>query len=570
MFWRFLICSAASLVVSLCVLADTLVVAGYTQQLNAPLIAEGDEVLAPLAPSLRLLGARASRQGAAITITTPGDNTVKLKLDSTAADVNGRHVTLAVAPREVDGDLYLPARGLAPLLNATMRYALDTHTLTLAPALSVTTMEPREDGYAIQVRSVAPLQYTSNQLSDPPRAVFDFKGAAFTGATQQIAVGRQGIERVRLSQYSTQPDVVRVVVDLSAPGIVNAGVSEQGRLVTIGVAVPPAPIDDPEPVIAPVEAATAEAETPAQLIDIAVSTLTPQQSALAIVTQGAPQIASNYDSATRQLTLSFTRTGNGIPAERLRQITDKLIAKVEVSTVEADANAVMVITLKRDAGYLIHRDNTGIHVQLGNFSLTDMVIVLDAGHGGYDSGAIGPSGLMEKTVNLDIIKRAGALLKTTGAKVLFTRDDDTFIPLDNRPGLANTRQADLFISVHCNSSAARNSNSGTQVYYKTPQSIMLATAMHQELIKGLELKDGGIRTAGFLVIRKSLMPAVLLEIAFINNTREEELLATPAFRQQAAEAVVNGVRRYAANKVWQLRRSDITAIMAGDVGETTP
>ena len=112
--------------------------------------------------------------------------------------------------------------------------------------------------------------------------------------------------------------------------------------------------------------------------------------------------------------------------------------------------------------------------------------------------------------------------------------------------------------MHCNSSAARNSCCGSQTYFRTPQSVALATALHAELVKGLELKDGGIRNANFLVIRKSEMPSVLLEIAFINNAREEALLASPAFRQRVAESIVNGIRRYAATKFWQLRRADLT------------
>jgi N-acetylmuramoyl-L-alanine amidase len=158
---------------------------------------------------------------------------------------------------------------------------------------------------------------------------------------------------------------------------------------------------------------------------------------------------------------------------------------------------------------------------------------------------------MEKDVALDVALRAAKLLRAAGATVLLTRCDDTFIPMNDRPALANTRHADIFVAIHCNSTPKPNTASGTQTYFNTPQSAPLADCMQRELVKGLALPNGGVRTAGYLVIRKSLMPAVLLELAFINNLREEALLATPDFRETAAEAVVNGIRRYAAGKEWQ-------------------
>ncbi len=155
------------------------------------------------------------------------------------------------------------------------------------------------------------------------------------------------------------------------------------------------------------------------------------------------------------------------------------------------------------------------------------------------------------------MQRVARLLHGVGARVLLTRADDTFIPLTDRSGLANAQNADVFVSVHCNSSPTHNSSCGTEIYFTTPQSIPLATAMHDELIKALELKDGGIRSRSLSVTRKSRMPAILIELAYINNDREEKLLLSDEFQQKAAEAIVAGLRAYAASNLWKLRRGEI-------------
>ena len=234
-----------------------------------------------------------------------------------------------------------------------------------------------------------------------------------------------------------------------------------------------------------------------------------------------------------------------------------MVANIATDGSPSEPGTRVTVTFQKDAGYLINHDGNGLKITMGMFSLADMVIVLDAGHGGHDTGAMGVCGTCEKDITLDVVLRAAQLLKDVGATVLLTRSDDTFIPLDDRPALANSRNADVFISVHCNSTPTYNSGNGTQTYYRTPQSLVLASDLHATLLQTLELRNGGIRTANYLVIRKCRMPSILLELAFINNTHEEQLLCSTAFRQQAAEAIVNGLKEYAASNLWRLRRGEV-------------
>ena len=176
-------------------------------------------------------------------------------------------------------------------------------------------------------------------------------------------------------------------------------------------------------------------------------------------------------------------------------------------------------------------------------SLSGMTIVLDAGHGGYDHGAHG-SYTDEKNRTLDLIQRLAADLRARGADVQLTRSNDTFVSLQGRVDFANTRRADLFISIHNNASVNRSST-GTETFYYTAQSVGLAHEIHRELAAVTGCPNRGISQARFFVIRKTWMPSVLLEVAFVTNGREEGLLNSPEWCQRVADGVARGVDSYA-------------------------
>jgi N-acetylmuramoyl-L-alanine amidase len=215
-------------------------------------------------------------------------------------------------------------------------------------------------------------------------------------------------------------------------------------------------------------------------------------------------------------------------------------------------------------------------------------IVIDAGHGGHDTGTIGPTGLMEKDLCLDVALRLGKIIqqKLPGADIVFTRSDDTFIPLEDRTRIANEAKADLFISIHANSSpdhAAR----GIETYYLnmkgSPEAMAVAArenAVSQQGIHDLEevvkkiartekidesrefaedvqdslskriqkttrpVKNRGVRKAPFVVLIGADMPSILTEISFLSNPSDEQLLKKPDYRQRVAEGIYQGVSDY--------------------------
>jgi N-acetylmuramoyl-L-alanine amidase len=215
-------------------------------------------------------------------------------------------------------------------------------------------------------------------------------------------------------------------------------------------------------------------------------------------------------------------------------------------------------------------------------------IVIDAGHGGHDSGTLGADGIEEKDVVLDVALRLGKLLHDRlGAEVVYTRDDDTFVPLETRTAIANKAQADLFISVHANSSSDV-SVKGVEVYYlnftsdpeamtvagrenavstesvhelsdlvkkialkdKIDESKELAADVDASLYAGLrkgnpELRNRGVKKAPFVVLIGANMPSILAEISFVTNPDTAEKLETPEYRERVAESLYKGIAVYA-------------------------
>ncbi|AMA73306.1 MULTISPECIES: N-acetylmuramoyl-L-alanine amidase [Aneurinibacillus] len=171
------------------------------------------------------------------------------------------------------------------------------------------------------------------------------------------------------------------------------------------------------------------------------------------------------------------------------------------------------------------------------------VIVLDPGHGGKDSGAIGTAGNPEKSLVLSIAKATEASLKQhKNFKVVMTRSGDTYPTLQERVQLANNLKADVFLSFHANS--ATSSANGTETYYRTPQSKEFASIVHKHLIEATEFYNRGLRTANFYVIKNTNMPSALVEVGFLTNAAENKKMLEPEFQKRVGEALAAAIIEY--------------------------
>jgi N-acetylmuramoyl-L-alanine amidase len=493
-------------------------------------------------------------------------------------------------------------------------------------------------------------RYSENHLSEPERIYFDIAHSRLDRnlLDRTFVVSDKLLKQVRVAQ--NQPDAVRVVFDLNSASAASASalrdpfrivVEIRDKGVPIGESVSPGRSPSPLPsasgkgmsplaatpeVRAPESASSKPdlAKTPKTQVQNAErsskvdgSNLT-QQVAVAAPPQPKtePSTPENRQATVSSLppALDSEVSPAPLPASRSepKPLADKRASPIEqgkntqpeaaVATREAanrSASAGMKEPAKVDvppvpvSPSLSPLPKTSLPTSKGDRTLTRTLglkigrIVLDPGHGGQDKGTIGPGGLMEKDLVLQVAKDLQQLLKERlGAEVILTRNDDTFIPLEERTAFANQQQADLFLSIHANSSPSRNV-SGVETYYldfartdyardvaarenatsdhnlrdlqdliqriaeadKHEESRELASIIQKNLYTEVRkmipaCQDRGVRSAPFVVLIGAHMPSVLAEVAFISNPRDEKLLKKEVSQQSLATALFRGIEGY--------------------------
>lgn len=217
------------------------------------------------------------------------------------------------------------------------------------------------------------------------------------------------------------------------------------------------------------------------------------------------------------------------------------IERVRLMPIGADGGTRVLVDVPMLLPFRARRTPGATGVTLEVFRLAPRygIVVLDPGHGGNEPGCGGRRGTLEKDVNLSVALRVQGILAGYGVVCLLTRSDDFAADLWDRAYFANESGAKLFVSVHCN--ASQRQASGTEVYYTSPVSRPLADRAQAELLVALGRPDRGVHTCRFVVTREADMPAILCELAFLDNEEEELLLSNPDFQGKAAEAISRAV-----------------------------
>ncbi|HKW18217.1 MAG TPA: N-acetylmuramoyl-L-alanine amidase [Terriglobales bacterium] len=407
----------------------------------------------------------------------------------------------------------------------------------------VTSVEHKstDDYTRITVNLEQDVQFASQRISNPERIFFDLKNARLpsrlNGSSEDVDDGR--VKKIRVAEY--KPGRARIVIETDGHQSYDASlVLNPPRLV----------IDVHEKDGKVVSASEKSAGTPASS--------GPKKVIVEADADHPPSDADDREATAKPA----TRTPSSSKSHRKNQVGSVPVREAQPAS---DGERSLIRTLGLKIGK----------------------IVIDPGHGGHDTGTIGPNGLLEKNLVLDVSKRLGKLLQARlGADVVFTRRDDTFIPLETRTAIANQEEADLFVSVHANSSHDPDAR-GVETYYlnftSSPEALEVAArenaasdkSIHelQDLVKKIALKekieesrefasdvqqslhtglaarnpgerDRGVKKAPFVVLIGANMPSILAEISFLSNPGDEHRLKTPEYRQRIAESLYRGIARY--------------------------
>src|SRR5438034_9371707 len=192
---------------------------------------------------------------------------------------------------------------------------------------------------------------------------------------------------------------------------------------------------------------------------------------------------------------------------------------------------------------LVASDNSSA-AQTGRSSASSsapITVVIDAGHGGHDRGGIPGQSVAEKEMTLDVAQRLRNVLSASGYRVVMTRDSDVFVPLPTRVSIANSYRNAIFVCIHFNATQ-RAGAGGIETYLYSRGSLPLASAIHNYVVGGAPSSNRGVRRRGYYVLRRTNIPAVLVECGFLTNPTEGAYAQTASYRQKLAEEIAAGVR----------------------------
>ena len=436
-------------------------------------------------------------------------------------------------------------QGSAPAVNGHM------------PRIRKISAKSSQDSTRVTIELEAAVQYASGRIANPDRIYFDLHAARLTPQLAHGTIKTDGtiLSGVRVAQNPS--GIVRVVLDVNGVTDYSASLlNNPSRLVidlySNGQAVQTA------------KAGGGDLDS-GRVEDAAVSTEKPEAKAQTAPTAAVKSAKADTDDSVDTMPQPKSKLGTAKIGKSGGK-RPELVQPAAAPQPTRDGQS----TLTRTLGLKIGR------------------IVIDAGHGGHDTGTIGPTGLMEKDLCLDVALRLGKIIqqRLPGADVVFTRSDDTFIPLEERTHIANEAKADMFISIHANSSRDSEAR-GIETYYlnlKGSEEAMEVAAREnatsdqgihelQDLVKQIArtekigeskefaedvqdslskrvqkaarvVKNRGVRKAPFVVLIGADMPSILTEISFLSNPADEKMLKQPEHRQRVAEGIYQGVASY--------------------------
>jgi N-acetylmuramoyl-L-alanine amidase len=482
----------------------------------------------------------------------------------------GSDVEKRPAPRDSAADTERASAKVSPAeedkqiasVNAAEKAIAPTAASGRTPQIRKISAKALQNSTRVTIDLDGAVQYVSGRIANPDRIYFDLHAAKLTPVVAHSKIKTDGaiLSAVRVAQNPS--GIVRVVLDVNGVTDYSASLENNPSRLVIDLYSGGEAVQ------------TAKAVSGAGETDASENTAVAATEKATEKPSGKAQPAAT--SAVKSAKAEASDSGNAMPQPK---------SKLGLASVGKSANG---------KPEMMQPASTPQPTRDGQSTLTRALglkigrIVIDAGHGGHDTGTIGPTGLMEKDLCLDVALRLGKIIqqRLPGADVVFTRSDDTFIPLEERTHIANEAKADMFISIHANSSQDTGAR-GIETYYlnlrgsaeamevaarenatddqgihelqdlvkqiarteKIDESKEFAEDVQDSLSKRIQktartVKNRGVRKAPFVVLIGADMPSILTEISFLSNPADEKMLKQPEHRQRVAEGIYQGVASY--------------------------
>ncbi|WP_322905825.1 N-acetylmuramoyl-L-alanine amidase family protein [Paenibacillus campi] len=472
-------------------------------------------VMIPLRVVVEQLGYKVDWSGPSQTATiSQGSNVVALVAGSTKATVNGKSFDLEAAPIIQHGTTLVPLRFLAENTGATVTWDNNSKTVLVTTKQSQSDSAGDKDGSSTN-GSADSSDKDANTGTSSPSAMVN----ALSFSDNRLTVTIDGNVKPK---YSSLTNPNRIVLDLPKAGFSTAFLG--GQTMSVG------------------QVGKLDVTGYPQVAGVRYSLFSGSPSTVRIVLD--LNQAQQYKVITNtkglvMVELNGANDNSNTPGGTVTPVSDNTNGSEQTGG-STDPN---------------NNGNTG-NTDNGSTSITPTpgsgpgqngkkVVVIDPGHGGLDSGAVSLNKRFEKDFTLAVGLKIQALLQQDpNIDFVLTRSDDTYPTLPDRVKLANNLHADVFVSIHGNSTTSKVSPSGTEIYYTRPQSLDFAKVIHDHVVQALGLPDRGIHAKSLHVTRETTMPAVLIEAGYLSNAGDEALMYTDEFQQKLAQAVVDAIKQY--------------------------
>ncbi|MES2461607.1 MAG: N-acetylmuramoyl-L-alanine amidase [Armatimonadota bacterium] len=497
--------------------------------------------------------------------------------------------------------VFVPAQEVMEALGARCVWNAATNTLSIYSVVTDVQMIAGQ----LRVKATLPVLPKQVRSSEKPgMVILDFPGAVIEGQPRPLDLKAPGIDKARIGQFSQ--DTARIVLEM-------AGAAPATRYYVLGgkpaaqVVLNPTPLNAPSAIVIsnnnPSRTMTARSGSgtavksarsaavskkvvpPTFIKGVTFRHVSDTQAQLVVEAGRAPEVRA--DLSKGRLTIDMVNATLGAAAgDNLNAAKHPFLRGISLVP-RGSAAAQLVVDLTRTVTYAVRMSPTGGFVldllmpKSAGGRLAGKLVVIDPGHGGSDGGARGTDGSYEKNVTLAISTKLAATLRDMGANVIMTRGNDAFIPVNDRPKIANRAGADFFLSIHADSGSRNRTVNGSTIYYH--MQVGSCKALAQSIVD--QLADmGGIRTKGthsdgmqwggrfvngYGVLRGAQMVSVLCETGYMSNPGDVNKLNDPVMQKKIADSIANGLKNYVeGNPTFDTR--NIRPQAEGELAPLTP